>query len=670
MKRIINIIIVLFLATSLFSEPINQNVKNFSQLADLYEVKISPNGQMVGVLREIDDERMLSIIDLNTQQLIHNHRFIRKGQIGSFTWLNDQRLLMVKVNKYAGENRLFLSGELYAVNIDGKKALMLTGPQAKRSSDTVKDDPRQRAMVMNKLKDDPDNILIQFFTSNRFNQLYKLNIYDGTMERYVTPPVRSPYYAFDAKGNVMAVSGINPKTYTNEIYIYNKFINSDYFSGSACSNQKTDCVEVTESKESKIKNRDWTFWKTTDWDEDLRLVSYEKESNSLITIENDEDQDLSGIYRTNLRTGDRSLIYRHERVDIGWAHVDDDGKFYAASIMDGYSGLVYFKGKNERKELIKLLKNRFPGSTVYISAQTDDKTITSFEVNSDINPGIHYLHDSTNGQIRAMGKSYNSVDYSKLSYMDPISFEAKDGTTIYGYLTKSSIGNSKDSPTIVHPHGGPEAQDRWGYDGRVQMLSSEGFNVLQINFRGSIGYGKSYTRYIRGNWDGVLNDIFDGMEYLHAEGLIDQFNTCIYGGSYGGYAATQAAIMRPDLFKCSVSDVGVYDLVAMFKDGDIQASRGGQTQLEKRLGTDKDRLIEMSPHYNAEKLKVPFFMIHGKNDIRAPYEHAVAFSKKLNKLGFKHKTKFIGNEGHGYFDETIRYETNMELINFFKQHLN
>ena len=202
------------------------------------------------------------------------------------------------------------------------------------------------------------------------------------------------------------------------------------------------------------------------------------------------------------------------------------------------------------------------------------------------------------------------------------------------------------------------------------MFASEGFNVLQINFRGSGGYGRSYGTYIRGNWDGVLQDIFDGIEYVSDQGLIDINRVCIYGGSYGGYAATQSAIMRPDLFRCSVSDVGVYHIPNLFKNGDIQASRGGQKQLEIRLGTDEKRHIEMSPYFNAEKLTVPFFMLHGKNDIRAPYEDAVLFSKKLDSLGIKHKSLFIEKEGHGYFDEDVRYESNMQLINFFKEHLN
>ena len=175
MRYLIVIFSVFLLSTFLSSQEINQNVKNFSQLPDVYDVKISPNGKMVGVLREIDQERMVSIIDLQSKKLLHNHRFIRKGQIGNFEWLSNERILFARRAKFSGENRLFPSGELYATNIDGKKSIMLTGPQAKKSSDTTKDDPRQRALMINKLEDDPEHILIQFFTSDRFNKLYKLN---------------------------------------------------------------------------------------------------------------------------------------------------------------------------------------------------------------------------------------------------------------------------------------------------------------------------------------------------------------------------------------------------------------------------------------------------------------------------------------------------------------
>ena len=672
MRYLVVIFSVFLLSTFLSSQEINQNVKNFSQLPDVYDVKISPNGKMVGVLREIDQERMVSIIDLQSKKLLHNHRFIRKGQIGNFEWLSNERILFSRRAKFSGENRLFPSGELYATNIDGKKSIMLTGPQAKKSSDTTKDDPRQRALMINKLEDDPEHILIQFFTSDRFNKLYKLNTNNGEMVRVATPPVRSPFYAIDESGMIGAVSGLNPETFNIEIYIYNKNVPIDFFSGSACKNMDFDCVEVVEKRSQKTTNKNWTFWKSTNWEDNefLDLVSYNSKSKTLYTIEN-SNSDLTGIYKTDLTTGKKTLLYRHSTVDIDNALTDDQGNVYAASVMDGYPSLVYFKGESKRKKLSKLIRSKFPGNQISISAVSDDETKASVFVQSDINSGLHVIYDISKDQITPLGKYYKYIDDASLAYVEPISFQSKDGTTIHGYLTKSRIGDSQNSPTIVHPHGGPEGvRDEWGFNSRVQMFASEGFNVLQINFRGSGGYGRSYGTYIRGNWDGVLHDIFDGIKYVSDQGLIDINRICIYGGSYGGYAATQSAIMRPDLFKCSVSDVGVYHIPNLFKNGDIQASRGGQKQLEIRLGTDEKRHIEMSPHFNAEKLTVPFFMLHGKNDIRAPYEDAVLFSKKLDSLGIKHKSLFIEKEGHGYFDEDVRYESNMQLINFFKEHLN
>ena len=651
----------------------NENIQNFSKLPDIYDIQISPNGEMIGVHRKMNDELVLSIINLNTKELIYNHRFIKKGEIGDFWWLSDERILLSKVTKFSTRNSRFPTGELYAVNIDGKKSIMLTGRQAKRSSDTVKDDPKQPAFVMDMLEDDNEHIIVQFFSSDGFNKLYKLNVYDGKMERFVSPPVKQPFYLFDNSGNLVAVQGVDPDTFNFEIYIYKKNNLADYLVGSACSGQSTDCLEVTGTKlgmSRKSTNSDWSFWKSTTWDDRLELVAYNAEAKSLVTIENDGN-DLSGIFNTDLLSGKRELIYRHKTVDVGSALVDDESGVYGATFMDGYPSLVFFKGESKQKERLKYLKNLFSGSMITPTSTSDDEKKSIFMVSSDTNPGIYYLLDEDTDQVTPLGKYWGSIDYSNLATMDPIEFTTRDGATVYGYITRSKIGESSDSPTIVHPHGGPEGiRDSWGFDHRSQMLASEGFNVLQINFRGSGGYGLAYERFIRANWDGVLTDLFDGMDHLHTEGIIDKYNSCVYGGSYGGYAATQSAIMRPDLFKCSVSDVGVYDLVNLFNVGDIQDSRGGMAQLAIRLGDDEERHKEMSPHYNAEKLKVPFFMIHGEKDIRAPYEDAVKFSKKLNSLGFDHKTLFIAKEGHGYSDETVRYESNMELINFFKEHLN
>ena len=648
----------------------NENINNFSKLPDVGSIKISPNGEMIGVLRKIDGERMLSIINLETKELIFNHRYVKKGEIGGFEWLSDERLLMSKITKFSGSNSPFPTGELYAVNIDGKKEIILTGRQAKKSSDTSKDDPKKPARLIDLLPDEPNKIMVQFISSDKFWRLYKVNTDNGEIERYAVPPVREPYYQFDVNGQLIAVLGVN-KDYDVQIYLYNKNIPTEFFVGSSCQASEVDCIEVVEKKSgTKSKNPDWTFWKEDTWDSRLKLISYTKDTNNLITIEN-LGYDKSGVYETNLSTGKRKLLYRHKVVDVDNVLIDSEtGEPYAATFMDGYHSAVFFKGESKEKERTKFIKSIFPNSTFSSGSFSKDEKLGIIFVSSDVNPGIYYLVNYETEQFTPLGKYWGSIDYSNLATMEPISFKTKDNATVHGYLTRSKIGRSSESPTILHVHGGPEGvRDRWGFDVRTQMLASEGFNVLQINFRGSGGYGLDHQRFISANWDGVLNDLFDGMDYLHAKGEINKFNSCIYGGSYGGYAATQGAILRPDLFKCSVSDVGVYDVGNLFNTGDIRGYRGGKAQLVKRLGNDEKRHREMSPYYNAEKLKVPFFMIHGENDVRAPFEDAVKFSEKLNKIGFDHKTLFVAKEGHGYYDEEIRYNNNIQLIEFFREHL-
>ena len=257
MKKLITTCLILI--SCLFIQG-NENIKNFSQLPDTYDIKLSPNGEMIGVLREINGERMLSIINIDTKELIFNHRYVKKGEIGGFEWLSDERLLMSKITTFATRNSKFPTGELYAVNIDGKKEIILTGRQAKRSSDTAKDDPKKPATLIDLLPEEPNKIMVQFFSSDEFWRLYKVDIFNGEIERYAVPPVRHPYYQFDANGQLIAVAGVNKDTFDLQIYLYNKNIPTEYFVGSSCSGLDVDCIEVVERKAGSIsKNPDWTF---------------------------------------------------------------------------------------------------------------------------------------------------------------------------------------------------------------------------------------------------------------------------------------------------------------------------------------------------------------------------------------------------------------------------
>ncbi|NJN51566.1 MAG: S9 family peptidase [Gammaproteobacteria bacterium] len=179
---------------------------------------------------------------------------------------------------------------------------------------------------------------------------------------------------------------------------------------------------------------------------------------------------------------------------------------------------------------------------------------------------------------------------------------------------------------IVIPHGGPHGvYDTYGFDGEIQLLANQGYAVLQVNFRGSGGRGRAFQAAGYGEWgEKMQDDITDAVKWTIAEGTADPNRICIFGASYGGFAALSGVTRDPDLYRCAVGYVGVYDLNLMFDKGDIQSVAFGMNYLKRVLGTDTADLTRRSPVNHADNIKVPVLLIHGKLDERAPIEHSIA----------------------------------------------
>jgi dipeptidyl aminopeptidase/acylaminoacyl peptidase len=173
---------------------------------------------------------------------------------------------------------------------------------------------------------------------------------------------------------------------------------------------------------------------------------------------------------------------------------------------------------------------------------------------------------------------------------------------------------------------------------------------------------------VYGNFDTVLEDMFDSIENLHNEGLLDKNNVCVYGASYGGYAATQGPMMRPDLFKCAISEAGLYDINAQYTSGDIRWGRGGKKFLEATFGDGKEADTQSPVNY-VNKLTTPFMIIHGEKDIRTPYKEAQTFMKELDKAGIKYEKMIIAKETHGFSREENRIEKMKRISAFFNKYL-
>ena len=226
---------------------------------------------------------------------------------------------------------------------------------------------------------------------------------------------------------------------------------------------------------------------------------------------------------------------------------------------------------------------------------------------------------------------------------------------------------------MVMIHGGPHqsgTRDFWDYNSETQFLASRGYAVLQVNFRGSDGYGERYKKLGYREWGGkMIDDINDSVKWAIDKEYVDGNNVCAYGASYGGYAALMSAVKEPDLYECTIGYVGIYDLQYMFTQSDIPNNWGGKAYLQKVLGNDKAQLKAYSPLYHADKIKANVMLIHGSKDRRVPEINSEALSQALIRAGNPPEYLQYSQAGHGVFDEGDRRELYQGLINFLDKNL-
>jgi len=243
---------------------------------------------------------------------------------------------------------------------------------------------------------------------------------------------------------------------------------------------------------------------------------------------------------------------------------------------------------------------------------------------------------------------------------------------INGYLTlpKLSDTNSKP-PLVVLPHGGPHGvRDYPFYDSEAQLLANRGYAVLQPNFRGSGGYSFDFKSAGYEQWGGLMiDDIIDATQSLISSGQVDGDRVCIYGASYGGFAALMSAVKEPDLFDCTVGYVGVYDLEAMMTKGDIPNQFSGAAYLKRALGEDSEVRHEQSPVNHADKITADVLLIHGDEDIRVPSLHAKLMRKALKEEGKEPEWLYLGNVGHGAVSLENRLKVYSTLLTFLDKNI-
>jgi dipeptidyl aminopeptidase/acylaminoacyl peptidase len=318
------------------------------------------------------------------------------------------------------------------------------------------------------------------------------------------------------------------------------------------------------------------------------------------------------------------------------------------------------------------LSQALPGPVLQIMTRSADDRLAVVRSFSDRDPGALYIVDLNSLKAGQWVKLASWLKPEQMAEMRPIQYKARDGRVIRGYLSLPAGVPAKNLPLVVNPHGGPQARDYWGFNPEVQFLCNRGYAVLQVNFRGSTGYGHEFEAAGFGEWGRAMqDDLTDGVAWCVAEGYADPKRVAIYGASYGGYATMAGLCFTPDLYRCGVNYVGVTDLgllIEKYRTGEALIRR----MVERLVGPKSSReatIRERSPVYHASKIKVPVLMYYGIDDPRVPIEHGDRMAAALKSAGKKYQYMTKAREGHGFVGKKSQVEFYNALESFLETHL-
>ncbi len=583
-------------------------------------------------------------MDINATKIKHVFNFSSdKKEIGTYGWLNNERIYASMVRKIGPLDQEAPTGFLFAGNINGKKIKQLLPSRSRTKGGTV--DIERGYRILSLLPEDDKHILITQFDDNTYAYAYKLNVYNAAKKVVTKSPEKYANLFADKKGVVRISINTDEDTQKYKIYL------------------KTNA------------DAEWSLFKEFNEKEiTIQPYGFSADNEKLIYLDGSAGKE-KGFYSLNLSNQQTEFIHPVKGdADISYMITDlnfQRPEFIGFSRMPGYVETEFFDPSHQVAKIYHALHQSFPGQVVSIINITEDSRLAVVQVKSDTNPGSYYLFDLNKKKMQPLFNVFPWIDRKQLAQMQPISFSARDGKEIRGYLTKPLGSENKKSPLIVMVHGGPYGvADQWGYNQEVQFFAHQGYAVLQINFRGSGGRGADFEyNHYREVGKEMQYDLTDATHWAIEQGHTDPDKICIYGASYGGYAALMGVTQEPDLYQCAVGYVGLYD-IDLTRKADTVQSEGGRRFLDEAWNYKDEAFIkERSPIYHVDKIKADIMLVHGGKDPRVPVKNFHDMSKALDKVGIKHEKVLEPYEGHGFYDVKNNVALYDKMIAFFNQHI-
>jgi dipeptidyl aminopeptidase/acylaminoacyl peptidase len=651
MYKLIIVITTLLLGSTLNTAnavSINQEIlEAYSKPSQFIDVKISPTGQYLASTSRNDENTVsLTVMDLTKNKVISITRGKGNESVSAFSWLNDERLLLTMSREIGSLEAPQATGELIAMNANGSKKIILTGRRAKNKD-------YRFTSIIDILPNDPDQVLVyslDLTSSQPFLDLYRMKVSNGRKKSLGRVPLRgydgNIATAFaDNEGDVLAAMGIDPTGDRNKTVLMAR--------------------ENTEAEWKLIIERET-------YTGNFNPIKFLDDGETLIGLSNLETDTLS-IATLNIKTKKHEVLLNYPEADLSPLISVNN------SVADEVVGAIYeYKTtgalfldnvKNPKNQsMVAQLVATFKNQSVNVTSATKDNSMFIIRTGSANHPTMFYSFDIKVNKLAVLTPSRPWLKQKMIPTTQIVSYKSRDGLTITGLLTLPVDKESKDLPFVLIPHGGPHGpyDSIYGMSSDPKVLANHGYAVLQPNFRGSGGYGLAFETAGFDKWGtDMINDMTDGTNFLVSEGIVDQDRMCVFGGSYGGYAAIQSVIREPDLYKCTIGFVGVYSLKMMREIGDIPESDYGVNYLNHVLPTDDIQ----DPIKNVDKIKVPVFIIQGEEDERVPKEHAFALRDALEAR--KHPVKWMmkSGEGHGFLKPENNVERWKAMLKFFDKHM-
>ena len=596
-------------------------MEDFFKNSEKTRFQLSPNGEYLAFMKPWKTRMNVFIRKIGETEETRVTEAEARDVAGYF-WANNNRIAFIQ-DKGGNENF-----HLFAVDIDGKNLKELTPFEG------------VRVHIIDDLEDIEEEMLIGMNKRNpHIFDVYRININTGDMKMIAKNPGNIQGWLTDNDGKLRIATttdGVNSSILYRET-------EKDEFRTIITTNFKQTFAPLF-----------FTF------------------DNKYIYVASNLNRDKDAIYKYDIVNNKQlDLIYEHSEVDVS--------RLIRSKKRKKITGVTFTTEKRhyhffdeQRKQLQVDLEKRLPGYEVFITSSSKDENKILVRTYSDKSLGAYYFYNIKTKEFMKLVDVSPWLDENEMADQKPITYKSRDGLTIHGYLTLPKGVSAKNLSVVVNPHGGPWARDHWGFNPEVQFLANRGYAVLQMNFRGSTGYGREFWEISFKKWGKEMqDDITDGVNWLIAEGIADSTRIAIYGGSYGGYAVLAGMTFTPNLYACGVDYVGVSNLFTFLKT--IPPYWAPMLDmLHEMVGDpvkDKELLESASPVFHVDKIKSPLFIAQGANDPRVNKDEADQMVKALKERGIDVPYMVKENEGHGFRNEENRFDFYRAMEEFLGKYL-